>query len=112
MDYPAQYAQQLLFRFQCCAQQNGVPLAPIELIHGNFLDNLNVREAIASAGLVYLNNPKFGPKLNMDILCTLAPLMQKGCRLVCFDTCGLDQWDALQFVKTIDVPEGEIIHSL
>ena len=130
MNHPAQYAEQLLsksahyfivsllripihfIRFQYCAQRNGVSHAPIQLIHGNFLDNLNVREAIASAGLVYINNPRFGPQLNMKILCTLVPSMQKGCKLICFDSCGLDQWDALQFVKMIHVPRGAIIDTL
>jgi hypothetical protein len=48
----------------------------------------------------------------MNILCTLVPLMKKGCQLVCFDDCGLDQWDALQFVKKIHVPRGANIDSL
>jgi len=33
--------------------------------------------------------------------------MRKGCKLVCFDTCGLDQWDGLKYNKTIRVPSGE-----
>ena len=100
------------FRFQTRAKQSSVPLAPIQLIHGNFLEHTAVRDAMSTAGLVYINNPRFGPTLNMNILCTLMPLMKKGCQLVCFDDCGLDQWDALQFVKKIHVPRGANIDSL
>ena len=130
MPHPAQYAVQLLSRFepllhllchilhmsncrfQSRAKAHGVAHAPVQLVHGDFLKNSDVSNAISSAGLVFANNPRFGPKLNMEILCTLVPLMQKGCKLVCFDDCGLDQWDALKFVKMIHVPRGAIIDSL
>ena len=88
MDHPAHYAGELLsksavsvilaanflflhtvhIRFQSSAQQNGVSHAPIQLLHGDFLKSSAVREAISSAGLVYMNNPKFGPELNLRVL--------------------------------------------
>ncbi len=43
--------------------------APIELVHGDFLKSSAVKVAISSAGLVYMNNPRFGPELNLKILC-------------------------------------------
>ena len=95
-------------RFQSRAKAHGVAHAPVQLVHGDFLKNSDVNNAISSAGLVFANNPRFGPKLNMEILCTLVPLMQKGSKLVCFDDCGLDQWDALKFVKMIHVPRGGV----
>jgi hypothetical protein len=92
------------FRFQSCAKENGVAHAPVQLLHGDFLKSSDVRDAISSAGLVYMNNPKFGPELNLKvlgeqifllvirlfvgILCSqlasaeLCPLMPKGCKLV------------------------------
>ena len=91
-------------RFQSCAKTHGVAHAPVQLLHGDFLKNSDVRDAISSAGLVYMNNPKFGPELNLkvlgeqifllvirlfvSILCSqlataeLCPLMPKGCKLV------------------------------
>jgi hypothetical protein len=134
MDNPARYAKKLLsksvdhisaflslqfclqmslflltshFRFISSARRNGVPHAPIQLVHGDFLESSTVREAISCAGLIYMNNPKFGPQLNLQVLCTLCPLMRKGCKLVCFDTCGLDQWDGLKYNNTIRVASGE-----
>lgn len=88
MDHPAHYAGELLsksavsvilaanflflhtvhIRFQSSAQQNGVSHAPIQLLHGDFLKSSAVREAMSSAGLVYMNNPKFGPELNLKVL--------------------------------------------
>jgi hypothetical protein len=93
-------------RFQECAEREHVELAPIELHHGDFLTSAAVKEAISSAGLVYMNNPLFGATLNLKVLgeslsrpspsrkeflCSMAkqlssdqlcPLMPKGCKLV------------------------------
>jgi hypothetical protein len=97
-------------RFQSSATENGVSHAPIQLLHGDFLKNSAVKDAISTAGLVYMNNPKFGPELNLKILGMnfistrnmllfthqtsnvidnfltdqLCPLMPKGCKLVLF----------------------------
>jgi hypothetical protein len=65
MKNPAEYAGKLLERFKSRAR---VSLAPIELVHGNFLTNEAVKEAIKSAGLVFMNNPLFGPELNLKVL--------------------------------------------
>jgi hypothetical protein len=87
-------------RFQAIAQKNGVEHAPIELLHGDFLECDAVKTAMASAGVVYMNNPRFGAELNlkvlgMHLLCQyaikvvdsflteqLCPSMPKGCKLV------------------------------
>ena len=87
-------------RFQAIAQKNGVEHAPIELLHGDFLESDAVKTAMASAGVVYMNNPRFGAELNlkvlgMHLLCQytikvvdsflteqLCPSMPKGCKLV------------------------------
>ena len=55
-------------RFQECAEKEHVELAPIELHHGDFLTSAAVKDAISSAGLVYMNNPLFGPSLNLKVL--------------------------------------------
>ena len=55
-------------RFQSSATENGVSHAPIQLLHGDFLKNSAVKDAISTAGLVYINNFKFGPDLNLRIL--------------------------------------------
>ena len=55
-------------RFQSSATENGVSHAPIQLLHGDFLKNSAVKDAISTAGLVYINNFKFGPELNLQIL--------------------------------------------
>ncbi len=54
--------------FQECAEKKHVELAPIELHHGDFLTSVAVKDAISSAGLVYMNNPLFGPSLNLKVL--------------------------------------------
>jgi hypothetical protein len=99
-----QFCKPLFFiyciRFQASAQTNGVEHAPIQLLHGNFLECDVVKTAMSSAGLVYMNNPKFGAELNlkvlgMHLLCQytikvvdsflteqLCPSMPKGCKLV------------------------------
>jgi hypothetical protein len=65
MKTPAGYAVELLKRFENRAQ---VSLAPIELVHGDFLKNEAVKQAIKDAGLVFMNNPKFGPELDLKVL--------------------------------------------
>jgi hypothetical protein len=65
MTNPSEYAVKLLDIFQKRAQFS---LAPIELVHGDFLKNEAVKEAIKSAGLVFMNNPVFGPELNLSVL--------------------------------------------
>ena len=62
MQNPAGYAVKMLKRFENLSQAS---LAPIELVHGDFLKNEAVKEAIKSAGLVFMNNPVFGPHLNL-----------------------------------------------
>ena len=93
-------------RFQKCAEENGIEHAPIELLHGDFLKSAAVKDAISSAGLVFMNNPSFGPELNLKVLSEalsrpspgkknmcirsflhlpsdeLCPLMPKGCKIV------------------------------
>jgi len=86
MDNPAHYAVELVSRFQSSATENGGSHAPIQLLHGDFLKNSAVKDAISTAGLVYINNFKFGPELNLQILGQLCPLMPKGCKLVLFST--------------------------
>jgi hypothetical protein len=73
MDNPAHYARELLSEFQACAKEDGVYLAPIELHHADFLVLPAVKQAMSSAGLVYINNPKFGPELNGKILSNNTP---------------------------------------
>jgi len=68
MPNPAHYAANLLANFQSRAQQSGVTLCPIELIHGDFLQSEAVKTALSSAGLVYINNPSFAPELNLQVL--------------------------------------------
>jgi hypothetical protein len=65
MKNPAEYAVKLLDRFKESAPFS---LAPIELVQGDFLTNEAVKEAIKSAGLVFMNNPVFGPDLNLSVL--------------------------------------------
>ncbi len=100
-------------RFHDCAQKHGIEHAPIELHHGDFLQSSAVKDAISSAGLVYMNNPRFGPQLNFQILGVqsfvsfivnplfncfwidqLCPLMPKGCKLVILEisNCQLFCW--------------------
>ena len=86
MPHPAQYAVQLLSRFepllhllchilhmsncrfQSRAKAHGVAHAPVQLVHGDFLKNSDVSNAISSAGLIFMNNPKFGAALNFKVL--------------------------------------------
>jgi hypothetical protein len=68
MDHAARYGQQLLCKFQQSAKLEGIPLADIVLHHGDFLKNSHVKEAMSTAAFVYLNNPSFGPELNLKIL--------------------------------------------
>ena len=55
-------------RFQSRAREENVKHAPIELVHGDFLKSSAVKVAISSAGLVFMNNPRFGPELNLKVL--------------------------------------------
>ena len=73
MYHPAHYARELLSEFQACAKKDGVALASIELHHADFLVLSTVKKAMSSAGLVYINNPKFGPELNGKILSNNTP---------------------------------------
>ena len=68
MPNPAHCATNLLANFQSRAQQSGVSLCPIELIEGDFLKSEAVKTALSSAGLVYMNNPRFSPELNLQVL--------------------------------------------
>jgi hypothetical protein len=45
-----------------------VELAPIQLLHGDFLESDAVKTAMSTAGLVYMNNPVFGAELNLNVL--------------------------------------------
>lgn len=114
MDHPAHYAIELLSRFQSCSQDKGVKHAPVELVHGDFLKSSAVRDAISHAGLVYMNNPRFGPELNLKVLNELCPLMPKGCKLICFDsligTRGLNRHpdDVLTYQKLVKVGDGAV----
>jgi hypothetical protein len=69
-------------RFKSSAKKNKIALAPIELLHGDFLNSPEVRDAVSCAGLVFMNNPKFGCELNLRVLRELCPLMPNGCKLV------------------------------
>jgi hypothetical protein len=101
MRHPARYADQLLRCFQSCCNKENVNLAPIKLVQGDFLslENKELTEALSSAGLVFANNPRFGPELNLQLLSELSfslcfysvslhstdricPLLPKGCKLV------------------------------
>ncbi len=48
--------------------ENGVSHAPIQLINDDFLKNEDVRKAVSTAGVVFMNNPKFGAALNFQVL--------------------------------------------
>ena len=67
MKNPAGYAVELLKRFESRAHTQA-SLAPIELVHGDFLKNEAVKEAMKDAGLVFMNNVKFGPELDLLVL--------------------------------------------
>jgi len=110
MDHPAHYAVELLSRFQSSATENGVSHAPIQLLHGDFLKNSAVKDAISTAGLVYINNFKFGPELNLQILGQLCPLMPKGCKLICFDSLIRPGYfnDILTHQKILKVGDGAV----
>ncbi len=66
MKNPAEYAGKLLETFK--SRVSHISLAPIELVYGNFLTNEACKEAIKTAGLVFMNNPLFGPELNLQVL--------------------------------------------
>lgn len=62
------YISQSYLSFQSCAKANRIVHAPIQLIKGDFLTNSDVKAAISSAGLVYMNNAVFGADLNLKVL--------------------------------------------
>ena len=86
MRHPAQFAEKMLLRFESHMQANGFVHAPIQLKQGNFLECSEVKSQLGSAGLVFINNPKFGAHLNWQILTLLCPLLPKGAKLICFDS--------------------------
>jgi hypothetical protein len=47
--------------------ENGVLHVPIQLIEGDFLTNEEVRNAVSTSGVVFMNNPKFGAELNFHV---------------------------------------------
>jgi len=42
------------------AKASGIVPTPNELHHGDCLKSSHVQDAVSKAGLVYLNNPRFG----------------------------------------------------
>lgn len=126
-DNAAHYGVELLSEFQKSAKHNGMPLADIELHHGDFLKNAHVKEAMSTAAFVYLNNPRFGPELNLKVLSKhfqnksfffevlsvddLCPLMPKGGKLICFDSLiGTKGYyhPTLNYKKTLKVGIGAV----
>ena len=77
MENPAQSAVQLLSRFKLAANAHGISYAPIQLQRGDFLKSSEVKVALSSAGIVYMNNPKFGPELNSKVL------GEQFCQMIC-----------------------------
>jgi hypothetical protein len=67
--------------FSICAKKSGFEHAPIKLLHEDFLNSTAVKDAISSAGLVYMNNPRFGPELNLQVLSepSLSPFNHETC---------------------------------
>ena len=86
MHHPAEYADKMLSRFARQMQANGFVHAPIWLKQGNFLECSEVKSQLGNAGLVFINNPKFGARLNRQILTRLCTLLPKGAKLICFDS--------------------------
>ena len=86
MPNPAQFGVKMLSRFEREMQANGFVHPPICLKQGNFLECSEVKSQLCSAGLVFINNPKFGALLNRQLLTLLCPLLPKGAKLICFDS--------------------------
>lgn len=68
MQNAAKYASTLLSRFEARAGIAGIELAPVQLVHGDFLKSTEVIPAITAAGLIFMNNPTFGAELNQSVL--------------------------------------------
>jgi hypothetical protein len=84
---PHEFALKLLHRFQCDLRALNIACAPIELLQGDFLQiNSSLRDALSSAGIVYLNNPKFEPFVNFAILEHLCPILPKKTKVICFES--------------------------
>jgi len=87
MPQPHQYSQKLLMRFEKALHSNAIACAPVELIQGDFLHcHPYLQDALRNAGLVYINNPKFEPSMNLGILQLLCPLLPKSAKLICFES--------------------------
>lgn len=84
---PHQYALKLLHRFETELRSYKIEHAPIELLQGDFLQvTPSLREALSSAGLVFVNNPKFDPCVNLSILEKLCPMLPKKAKVICFES--------------------------
>lgn len=81
----AQYAEKLLPLFEHALQELEIKHAPIELMEGDFL-KYPLNDALKNAGLVFVNNPKFEPSLNLAILKTICPMLPRGATLICFES--------------------------
>ncbi len=68
MQNAAKYASTLLSRFEARAGFAGIELAPVQLVHGDFMRSFEVITAIRAAGLIFMNNPTFGDELNQSVL--------------------------------------------
>lgn len=68
MQNAAKYASALLCKFEALARVAGIELAPVELVHGDFMKSTEVIPAIRAAGLIFMNNPTFGAELNQSVL--------------------------------------------
>lgn len=87
MPAPHQYALKLLHRFECKMRSFNIAYAPIQLIQGDFLQMTPLlRDALSSAGLLFLNNPKFEPFVNLSILQNLCPMLPKKAKVICFES--------------------------
>ncbi len=84
---PHEFALKLLHRFQFDLRASNIACAPIELLQGDFLHiTSSLRNALSSAGIVYLNNPKFEPFVNFAILENLCPMLPKTAKVICFES--------------------------
>ena len=70
MPVPCGLGERLLRLYTSRAQKHGIATAPIRLLHGDFLINQEIRDSISNAGLVYMNNVRFGAELNLKVLGT------------------------------------------
>ena len=73
--------------FECKMRSFNIAYAPIQLIQGDFLQMTpSLRDALSSAGLLFLNNPKFEPFVNLSILQNLCPMLPKKAKVICFES--------------------------